>query len=76
MKRVLIVGAGITVAAALLAKRRMWSAGGFDMERWIERMPENAPPKWLFNNISAIRDNTERTLQLLEKERAPAGDQE
>ena len=26
----------------------------------IERMPENAPPKWMFRNISAIRANTDR----------------
>jgi hypothetical protein len=77
MKKLVIVGAGITVAAAVLAKRRrMWSAGGFDIERWIERMPENAPPRWIFNNISAIRDNTERILQLLEKERTSAGEEE
>jgi hypothetical protein len=79
MNKLLIAGGAIGVgiaAAAILAKRRMSSAGGFDFEQWIERMPEGAPPKWLFNNISAIRDNTERTLQLLEKERASAGEQE
>jgi hypothetical protein len=59
-----------------LAKRRMSSAGGFDFGQWIERMPDEAPPKWLFNNISGIRDNTERILQLLENERATAGKQE
>jgi hypothetical protein len=31
-------------------------------------MPENAPPKWIFRNISAIRENTDRILQLLESE--------
>jgi hypothetical protein len=34
----------------------------------IERMPENAPPKWMFRNISAIRESTDRIVQLLEKE--------
>ncbi len=29
-------------------------------------MPGNAPPKWMFRNITAIRDNTDRILQLLE----------
>jgi hypothetical protein len=38
----------------------------------IERMPDNAPPKWMFHNITAIRDNTERILQLLEEERRSA----
>jgi hypothetical protein len=72
MKKALIVGgvaAGVAAGAAL-AKRRAWSSGGFDVEQWIERMPENAPPKWVFNNVSAIRENTERILQLLESERS------
>jgi hypothetical protein len=81
MKKLIIVGA-IGAAAVVLAKRRMLSAGGaeprprraarrrrFDLEQWIERMPEDAPPKWIFNNITAIRENTERILQLLESER-------
>ena len=33
-------------------------------------MPDNAPPKWMFNNISAIRTNTERIIELLEGETA------
>jgi hypothetical protein len=36
-------------------------------------MPENALPKWIFRNISAIRENTERILQVLESERTSAG---
>jgi hypothetical protein len=36
-------------------------------------MPENAPPKWIFRNISAIRENTDRILQLLEREDRSAG---
>ena len=42
------------------------SHGSLDFGRMIERMPENAPPKWMFRNITAIRENTERILQLLE----------
>ena len=41
----------------------------------IERMPENAPPKWIFRNITAIRENSERIIELLEAERAPASDE-
>jgi hypothetical protein len=29
-------------------------------------MPDSAPPKWMFNNIGAIRTNTERIIELLE----------
>ena len=70
MKKWLIVGGEVTGAtgSAFLAKRFASSSGGPDFERWIERMPENAPPKWIFRNVTAIRENTERTLQLLEGE--------
>ena len=73
MKRVLLVGAA--VAAGVSARRCVRGHGGFDFETMIERMPENAPPKWVFRNISAIRDNTERILQLLETERRAEADQ-
>lgn len=75
MRKLLIAGGAITAitGTAFLAKRRMSSGGGLDFERVIERMPENAPPKWMFRNISAIRENTERILQQLEGERTSAG---
>jgi hypothetical protein len=66
MKKLLIVGGALT-GAAFVAKR-FASSGGVDFERWVERMPENAPPKWIFRNVSAIRENTDRILQLLESE--------
>ena len=38
------------------------------------RCPANAPPKWIFRNITAIRENTDRILQLLGPARTgPAG---
>jgi hypothetical protein len=50
-----------------------------DWGRIIERMPDDAPPKWMFNNITAIREQTtaiseqnERIVELLES-RQPAG---
>lgn len=67
MKRLLLVGAG-AMGVAILA-RRSARGGAFDFEQMIERMPENAPPKWVFRNITAIRENTERILALLESER-------
>jgi hypothetical protein len=36
-------------------------------------MPEDAPPKWIFRNVTAIRENTDRILQLLESEERPSG---
>ena len=55
MRRLLLVGAA-ALGVALLARRAARGCGGFDFERMVERMPENAPPKWMFRNISAIRD--------------------
>jgi hypothetical protein len=68
MKKLLLVGAA-AAAAGLLAKRFASSCGGVDFERMIERMPENVPSKWMFSNITAIRENTDRILELLEAER-------
>lgn len=65
MKKLLMVavaGAG----AAYLAKRFTASEGGVDFGQVIERMPEGSPPRWMFSNISAIRENTDRILELLE----------
>ena len=71
-KRLLMSGAAVT-GAALLAKRLASRSSGLDIGRLFDRMPENAPPKLMFRNISAIRENTERILQLLESERTIAG---
>ena len=73
MKRLLLVGAAVA-GAGVCARRCARDHGGFDFEKMIERMPENAPPKWMFRNISAIRTNTERILQLLESDRAAQAD--
>ena len=65
--RKLIVAGGVIAAAAVVAKR--WaSSGGLDCGQMIERMPEDAPPKWMFHSITAIRQNTDRILELLESE--------
>ena len=73
MKRSLLVGAAV-VGAAVRARTSVRARGGFDFERMIERMPENAPPKWMFRNISAIRANTERILELLTTEPGAVAD--
>jgi hypothetical protein len=73
MKKALIVGGGV-IGGALLARRYAARCGGFDVEQMIERMPDSAPPKWMFRNISAIRENTDRILRLLEDERRSVAD--
>ena len=54
--------------AVVLARGLLSRVEGIDWEKRFERMPDNAPPKWMFRNISAIRNNTERILDLLERE--------
>ena len=75
MKRLVIVAVG-AVGVAVLARRVARGCGGFDFEKMIERMPEDAPPKWMFRNISAIRANSERILELLDAEHTPGSAEE
>jgi hypothetical protein len=73
MKRRLMVGVA-ALGAVACARRAARGCGSFDFEKMIERMPENAPPKWMFRNITAIRKNSERIIELLEAERVPDRD--
>ncbi len=70
MKKALIA-VGAVAGLALLARRFAPRCGEIDFGKMIARMPDNAPPKWMFTNISAIRSNTERILELLQAEHAP-----
>jgi len=71
MKKVL-VAAALLVGLGVLAKRLGAGMQNVDWEKTFERMPDNAPPKWVFGNITAIRENTDRILELLDQERLPA----
>jgi hypothetical protein len=64
MKKALVF-AGL-VGLGALAKRFGPKMADIDWEKKFEAMPDNAPPKWMFRNITAIRENTERNLELLE----------
>ena len=64
----LLIGIAIVAGAVVLAKRRALSREGFDIESFLERMPDNAPPKWAYKNITAIRENTDRILELLDSQ--------
>ncbi len=73
MKRCLVI-AGMVITAVLLA-RRFVTFGEFDPEKVFERMPDWAPPKWMFRNITAIRENTDRILERLgETRQSEAGE--
>ena len=76
MKKALLggmVGAGL--ATVFLGRRLAANRGEFSVEKMLERMPDTAPPKWMYLNITAIRENTDRILERLEEhEKAPAPD--
>ena len=65
MKKVVAVAA-VLVGLGVLARRLGPKMPTIDWEKRLEAMPDNAPPKWMFRNITAIRENTDRILQVLE----------
>ena len=62
--------AAVLVGLGVLAKRFGPKMPNIDWEKKLEAMPDNAPPKWMFRNITTIRENTERILELLESGRS------
>ncbi len=68
MKKVLFAAAALA-ALGVLASRFAPKMGSIDWEKRFEAMPDNAPPKWMFRNITTIRENTDRILELLESSR-------
>ena len=63
----LIVAVAALIGIGYLAKRFAPKLGDVDWEQRFAAMPDNAPPKWMFRNISEIHDNTGRILELLER---------
>jgi hypothetical protein len=61
-----LVLAGVLLGLWLLAKFVGPKMPHIDWEKRFERMPDDAPPKWMFRNITAIRENTDRILELVE----------
>jgi hypothetical protein len=74
MKKVLVFAA-VLAGLGVLARRFGPKMGNIDWEKRFEAMPDNAPPKWMFRNITAIRENTDRILELLEPGRAESARQ-
>jgi hypothetical protein len=55
----------VLVAIGFLVKRLGPKLENVDWEQRFESMPDNAPPRWMFRNITEIHDNTDRILELL-----------
>jgi hypothetical protein len=66
-----LIAVGLIIAAVLVI-RRLVLKGGVDWETVFDRMPDTAPPKWMFKNISAIRQNTDAILERLEDRKSVA----
>jgi hypothetical protein len=62
----LLTTAAVLVGIAILARRAAGACARIDWEQKLAAMPDSAPPKWMFTNISAIRENTERIVEMLE----------
>ncbi len=73
MKKVFVV-AVVLSGLVVMAKRLGSRMHGMDWEKWFDRMPENAPPKWMARNITEIRRDTRRIRYLLEHERRGTGE--
>lgn len=52
-------------AAGILVIRLVGPKLGKGMDRMFEKAPDDFPPKWMFLNITAIRENTEEILEAL-----------
>lgn len=67
------IGVGVGVAVVALRGR----TGGERPDRWekmrrfMDEMPEDFPPRVMFDNLSATRENTDRILEILEKAGVP-----
>ncbi len=42
------------------------------MRQFMDDMPEDFPPRIMFDSLAATRENTERILAILEHEEGPA----
>ncbi|NIR01076.1 MAG: hypothetical protein GTN78_12895 [Gemmatimonadales bacterium] len=42
-------------------------------ERVFEKMPDEFPPKWMYLNIAAIREQNDRIIELLEEQAEARG---
>ncbi len=76
MKKALVIAA-VVAGGALIARAVGSGVGKTDIGERIAAMPDTSPPKWIYNNVTAIRSNTERILALLEEQRlTSAGEQQ
>lgn len=80
MNKKLVVGTAAgcaAVVAAVAAKKCTPESGTTKWDRMrqrMEEMPEDFPPRMMFDNVAATKANTEQILALLSTERQNADD--
>jgi hypothetical protein len=68
MRKLALVGIVVAAAGAIVAMRKQSTAGPTmwqKMQERMESMPEDFPPRVMFDNVAATRENTEQILELL-----------
>ena len=65
MKKAVAVAA-VLAGLAMLVRRFGPKMRAIDWEKRVEAMPGNTRPKWMFRNITDIRENTQRIIDLLD----------
>ena len=75
-KSLILVALGAVVVGAAVAARKFASTCSNDdrraamwdrMRRHMEEMPEDFPPRIMFDNVQRARENTDQILEILEK---------
>lgn len=61
------------IVVGVLLVRRFGPEMGKVCERMFEKMPDEFPPKWMYLNIMAIREQNERIIHLLEEQAEARG---
>lgn len=64
-----LIGCAV-LAIAFIVVRATSRSDSSPWETMIERMSDSAPPEWMFNNISVIRENADRILERLAEPRS------
>jgi len=61
------------IAGAAFLVHRFAPEMGKACEHVFDKMPDEFPPKWMYLNITAIREQNERIIQLLEEQAKARG---
>ena len=75
-KSLVLIAAGAAVAGGAVAARKFAAACSYDdrraamwdrMRQHMEEMPEDFPPRIMFDNVQRARENTDQILEILER---------